>query len=214
MTWFLLSWLAYALLSERRALTSRNIIAAVNAHRLLWMQRLVERDNRIADTALVGNLMRSVSFFASTTMLILGGLVAAIGSVDRSYTLVRDLPFTVGTTKEIYELKVLLLGAIFVMAFFKFTWALRQFNYMCIVIGGAPERECEAPVKAAFVAQAVRVNELAARSFNGGLQAYYFGLATLCWFVHPYAFAVATAAVIAVLYRRDFRSRTLKALRG
>ena len=49
-------------------------------------------------------------------------------------------------------------------------------------------------------------------SFNRGLRAYYFSLALLAWFLHPVAFMLASAWVVAVLYRREFRSRTLTAL--
>jgi uncharacterized membrane protein len=45
-----------------------------------------------------------------------------------------------------------------------------------------------------------------------GLRSYYYSLALLMWFIHPYAFMAASAAVVAVLYRREFRSRTLKTL--
>jgi uncharacterized membrane protein len=57
-----------------------------------------------------------------------------------------------------------------------------------------------------------RVVWLAIYNFNLGLRAYYFSLALLTWFVHPLVFVVASSWVVAVLYRREFRSRTLKAL--
>ena len=53
---------------------------------------------------------------------------------------------------------------------------------------------------------------LAIYNFNLGLRAYYFSLALLTWFVHPLLFVIASSWVVGVLYRREFRSRTLKAL--
>jgi len=44
-----------------------------------WIERMVERDNRMVDVNVLRNLMRSSQFFASTTMLILGALVALMG---------------------------------------------------------------------------------------------------------------------------------------
>ena len=38
-------------------------------------------------------------------------------------------------------MKVLLLVVVFVFAFFKLTWSLRQFNYVAILIGAAPPPE-------------------------------------------------------------------------
>ena len=39
-------------------------------------------------------------------------------------------------------------------------------------------------------------------------------MAALCWFVHPALFVAATAWVVLVLYRREFRSRTRDVLRA
>jgi uncharacterized membrane protein len=51
-----------------------------------------------------------------------------------------------------------------------------------------------------------------ARHFNRGIRAYYFGLAALGWFIHPWLFVLLSAWVVVVLYRREFRSRLLKTL--
>ncbi len=44
------------------------------------------------------------------------------------------------------------------------------------------------------------------------MRAYYFALAELSWFFHPWAFVVATAWVVLVLYRREFHSKALEIL--
>ncbi|MDI9333491.1 MAG: DUF599 family protein [Cytophagales bacterium] len=55
---------------------------------------------------------------------------------------------------------------------------------------------------------------LAAESFNDGLRAYYFAFAVIGWFVSPLVFSIATAAVIVVLYRREFKSDVLAVLQN
>ena len=57
---------------------------------------------------------------------------------------------------------------------------------------------------------ASRVASIAAAPTNRGIRAYYFGLALLAWRIHPFALMVSTVLVVAVLYRREFYSRTLK----
>ena len=57
-----------------------------------------------------------------------------------------------------------------------------------------------------------RMGDLAVNNFNLGIRAYYFGLAALAWFVQPWMFIVASAWVVLVLWRREFKSRTLAAL--
>jgi uncharacterized membrane protein len=44
------------------------------------------------------------------------------------------------------------------------------------------------------------------------LRAYYFGAAALSWFLHPILMMILTVAVVHVLYRREFTSRTLNAI--
>ena len=55
---------------------------------------------------------------------------------------------------------------------------------------------------------------LAAETFNDGLRAYYLSFAAVAWFISPWAFIAATATVLWVLYRREFHSEVLVALRA
>lgn len=82
---------------------------------------MCDRDGRIADVSLVGSLMRSVAFFASASILVLGGLVALMGSGERAFTVYRELPFAGASGLKAFEMKVLLLALVFVCAFFQFT---------------------------------------------------------------------------------------------
>jgi hypothetical protein len=90
------------------------------------------------DTAIIANLSNSFTFFASTTLLILGGLLAPArhdreGVCCRARAAVQPADLGGGV-----ELKILLLVAIFVYAFFKFTWSMRQFNMASVLVGAAP----------------------------------------------------------------------------
>lgn len=53
---------------------------------------------------------------------------------------------------------------------------------------------------------------MAANQFNFGLRAYYFGMATLAWFIHPWFFMLVTAGVVLILYRREFHSDVLEVM--
>ena len=102
---------------------------------------------------------------------------------------------------------ILVLGVIFVHAFFKFTWALRQFNYCAVLIGAAPKSADNA-----YAQRAAEVSTNASKDFNQGLRAYYFSLAALGWFIHPWMFVAATTLVTVVLHLREHHSTTLKIL--
>lgn len=212
--WLALVWAGYNLVMDR--LLSRRI--GLNQHmkdvRRLWMLRMLERDNRITDASLVGSVMQSVSFFASATMLVLVGLVGFLGAVDQAYGALSALFFTVKTSKELFELKILVLVGIFIYAFLKFTWALRQFNYSCALLGAAPVAPVLASDRDAIASPIAELLSLAVSSFNGGLRAYYFSLAVLTWFIQPWLFMVVTGWMLLVLVRRQLLSRTFRAIRG
>jgi uncharacterized membrane protein len=125
---------------------------------------------------------------------------------------VRGLPFSKGVSETGWELKILLLVAIFVYAFFKFTWSLRQFNVASVLVGAAPKVPRQAEDEAAYIDHGARVSHLAAEHFNYGLRAYYFALGAMAWFINGWLFMAATAWVALILYWREFRSEALQAI--
>lgn len=213
LAWFLACWVGYTLFADH-ARAPLGLMGAVARHRIAWMERMLERENRIVDTTLVGTMSNSVSFFAQTSIFILGGLIAILGAQERAREVISDLPFAVATGSALWDAKIALLIVIFVFAFFKFTWSLRQFNYLLVLIGAAPLSHKIGNVDGAPIARrAARMGDLAVNHFNVGVRAYYFGLAALAWFVNPWLFAAASAWVVLVLWRREFRSNTLAALK-
>jgi uncharacterized membrane protein len=114
---FLIFWLGYDRIADSRRLDLENFTRAVHQARRRWMAEAVLRDNRIADTQLIGHLMRSVNFFTSTTILIIGALLAAFGAAERGHMLMTELPFMASTSLAVWELKLLLMILIFTYAF-------------------------------------------------------------------------------------------------
>jgi uncharacterized membrane protein len=209
---FIGCWAGYSQIVDRHpALRRRSVIAAMDEHRRRWMRTMVTRDNRIMDTNVIGNLMNSTSFLANTAIFILGGLVAMMGSPELGARVFGALPFASVPNAAAWEMKIALLLLIFVRAFFELTWALRQFNYCSIVMGSVPMEQGD-PAGLHLADVAAKVANRAARHFNTGLRAYYFGLAALAWILHPFALIFASVFVLQELYRREFRSVVRDAL--
>ena len=212
---FVAGWIGYAQFARRRAGAYSSLLALTNLERRRWMLQTTLRDNRVVDGVIVQNLSTSPSFFASTTILIIGGLLAVLAS-DKATEIVQEIPFAARTSVLVFDLKLVLLTAIFVFAFFRFTWSLRQYTFGALLVAAAPppgQFAAEAD-REAFATRAGRVMGLAAETFNDGLRAYYFSFAATAWFLSPWAFMAATAAVLWVLYRREFHSEVLDVLRG
>ena len=208
-------WSAYARWAHGRAGRFPSLLAAGNRERMRWMLQTTGRENRMLDGVVVQNLSGSPSFFASTTILIIGGLLAVLSTTDKAIEFVREVPFAARTTALVFDLKLVLLLAIFIFAFFRFTWSLRQYSFGVLLVAAAPAHDAwpDDPARQAYAARAGRVMGLAAEAFNDGLRAYYFSFAAVAWFFSPWAFMAATAGVVWVLYQREFHSEVLAALR-
>ncbi|MFC7734439.1 DUF599 domain-containing protein [Roseomonas sp. GCM10028921] len=207
---FLLCWIGYSTVVDRvPSIRRRSVIHAMDEHRRRWLLASIPKENRIADVAIVGNLMSSTSFLANTCIFIIGGAMALLAAPDVGRRVLNAVPYVQAPmTDGAWEARILLLLLIFVRAFFELTWALRQFNYGSILIGGYGRTPAAIPA-AEIAAQVVN---RAARHFNTGLRAYYFGLAVLAWMLHPVALVLASLWVVRELHRREFRSAVQAAL--
>lgn len=216
---FIAGWAGYAWFARQRAGTHPSILASTNRIRRQWMLQTTYRDVRVVDGVVIQNLSTSPSFFASTTILIIGGLLAVLGTADKASELVKEIPFAARTTDLVFDLKVVLLLVVFIYAFFRFTWSMRQYTFGALLIASAPEAKqfeamgAEAEAKRrAFADKAGRVVGLAAETFNDGLRAYYFAFAGVGWFFSPMVFMLVTAGVVYILFQREFHSDVLDGL--
>lgn len=211
------AWSLYAGFARFWAARSSSLISVTNAFRRDWMLQATLREPRMLDGLITQSQSASPSFFASTSILIIGGLFAMLGTTDKASELVRDIPFVQQTPIAVFELKIIVLIAIFVYAFFRFSWSLRQYVIVGVVIGAMPHADEFAAGRHDRERYAWRAGEmlgLAADTFNDGLRAYYFSFAVLGWFFSAQAFMLATVCVIAILYSREFHSDVLRILKS
>ncbi|KEQ17728.1 membrane protein [Endozoicomonas numazuensis] len=208
-------WVGYTVFAYRKGQTTACLASVLALYRRDWMYRLLGRDNRIADASLLSSLRASVSFFASTSILVMAGLITGIAASEEAVGVLSTMPFVTTYTRELWELKVLVMLIIFVYTFFEFTWSLRLYNFTCVLMGSAPlmhDISGNKTEQKVFADKAGHILTLAANHFNYGLRAYYFALATLSWFIHPSIFIISTIMVVVILYRREFHSKVLDAL--
>ena len=208
----LVLWIGYTRYASWKGRETPCLATVLELYRRDWMKRSLSRDNRIADASLLHSLRTSVSFFASTSILVIAGLITGFASAEEAVSVLSVFPFVTTNTQEMWELKVLVMLVIFVYSFFEFTWSLRLYNFTCVMLGSAPlvdeikDNELEQQV---FSRRSGHIMTLAANHFNYGLRAYYFALSTMVWFIQPLLFMGSTFLVVAILYRREFHSRVL-----
>ncbi|HIP93920.1 MAG TPA: DUF599 domain-containing protein [Leucothrix sp.] len=210
---FFLAWYSVSWIGRHYKENDKTTLSSISkSYRNQWMLHLLERSNRMPDVSLIGNLMRSVSFFASTSILILASLIAIFGVVDDVVKIIYDIPYAQHVSPSFTKIKLLLLVVIFVYSFFKLVWSLRQYNSTVIMIGAAPDIFDEDEALFTYANNLGIVLNRATRHFVEGMRAFEYALAALAWFIHPLIFMFTTILVSLVIYRREFASKTLKAM--
>jgi uncharacterized membrane protein len=211
--WFALLWSGYIYLTSRKGLSHNGLQQHLNHWREEWAFSLIKRSNRIMDSQILNSLIQKETFFASTTILILASSIALMGFREKANLMAQDIPFIEQSSAALWEIKVTVLAVIFVYAFFKFTWSIRQYSYSAILLGSIPEPGTTTEeVAREYALRLARLSSIGSGNFNDGIRAYYFALAELSWFINPIVFILVSSWVVAVLYRREYRSRSLKVL--
>ena len=171
-----------------------------------WMVQMVTREPRIFDAQIISSLRQGTAFFASTSMIAIGGGLALIGSADQLAVVANDL--TLDTDPIIvWEVKLLVMLLFVTNAFLKFVWANRLFGYCSVLLAAVPNDQNHPDVYAR-AAQAGEIGVAAARGFNRGLRSIYFALASAAWLLGAGPLVLATLATVMVLGRREFASRS------
>jgi uncharacterized membrane protein len=213
LAWFIIAWLGYAVIIEMTAHGKSGLNAQMHRYRDLWMERMLAREARMVDGQIIAGLQNGTAFFASTSLIALGGSATLLHSTEDMLTVIAALPFGEAVTHTQWELKVVGLMIIFIYAFFKFAWSYRLYNYVGIMVGAAPPAaERDEPQAKAYAQSAASVITDAGRHFNRGQRAFFFALGYLGWFLGPLPLIATTAGLLVVMWRRQFVSKSRRAV--
>ena len=212
--WFICWWYGYHVFSRKYGINNSRLQNLLSVYVDDWARVSEQREFRVIDTGVLTNLERNSTFFASSSLLIIAAILTAMSAGDQAIQVFTDLPLAELSSPDTWVFKLLVLLLVFVYAFFTFTWSIRQYGMASVIIASAPmpDEDADQAVREQYSRSFARTVTLAMHSFVVGLRAYYFSLALVTWFVHPLIFIVAVPWIFAVLYRRDFKSKTLKAL--
>ena len=213
--WFMGIIAAYEFVSTRPGIYATSIAHYVQTHRRGWMIEMAGRDNRIFDGQLLGWLVNANAFFASTSVIVIGGLAALLSYGDKAREIVEALPYAAASTATLWEIKVIFLMMIMIYAFFKFAWAFRLSHYTVMMMGATPPHDHpDAVARRRHAERTAELLGLVGWHSNLGLQSFYYTIAGLMWFFHPVALIIAASWVVLILTRRDFFSHSRAILKG
>ncbi|MDV3253618.1 DUF599 domain-containing protein [Devosia sp. BK] len=198
----LLAYYAYNLLVPLVEKRRPSLSSIMNMQRRRWVSNATRRETPF-DAILSGNIMGSVSFLASTSVLLVLAVFAVFGQVpavmDTLGTLLVQHSFTVADV----QIHLMVMLTMFVLAFFAFTLSLRQFNHFCIMLGALDHDRVTSEEEIDAI---TRMNGLGAKNFNSGIRAYYFAVSTVAWFVSEWLAVVACLVTILIIAHREFFS--------
>ena len=200
------SWLLIGWRIETPRFAQPSVSRIMAGYRREWMRQMVARDPRIFDAQTIATLRQGTSFFASTSMIALGGTLALIGNADSLVDVAEDLTL-ISHPPIVWEVKLLVIVFFLTNAFLKFVWSNRLFGY-CSVIMAAVPNDAPDPGAPSMARKAGEVNVTAARSFNRGLRSVYFALASVAWLAGPVFLAGAALLTVIVIWRREFASQS------
>jgi len=175
-----------------------------------WMHQMVTREPRMFDIQLISNLRQGATFFASASMIAIGGGLALIGNTERLAGLANDLTLA-DAPAIVWEVKILLILLFLSNAFLKFVWAHRLFGYCAVLMASVPNDPC-VPLALPRAGQAAELSITGGRSFNRAMRSVYFALATAAWLLGPVPLILAAVMTAAMLYRREFASHSRRVL--
>lgn len=201
------SWIIYAFLSSQVEKRRPSLSLIMSKQRRRWVHNAIHRDTPL-DAILASNLMSSVSFFASTTVLIILALFAVFGQLESVLNAIQMIESGPSVTASEVETHLFITLIMFGTAFLLFTLSLRQFNHFCIMLGAADPSENSDPKEVDVI---TKLNTLGARNFNQGIRLYYFAISMVAWFMSPAVSFLVTAVILASIFYREFFSsaRTL-----
>ncbi len=208
-------WSGYSNFARIRAKSTHCVASALHRQRHEWIDRMLLRENRVADVSVLRGVEQSVIFFASSALLVIGALLTVlVGDADSLNTLsTASLNYWLSSPQE---LKLIVVLMVFVRAFFHLTWGVRQYSFFSVVLGSAPsvdEALAMGPkLRHELAGEMAYIADRAGHAFNFGLRAWYFALSFVAWVISPWAMVASAFVVAGILYRREFRSKSLSAM--
>ena len=135
--WLLIGWRIEHPNSKK--LSTSQIMAIF---RRKWMIQMITREPRIFDAQILSGLRQGTAFFASTSVLALGGVLAVMGNAERLSGVANDLILMDDPT-FVWEAKLGIIALFLTNAFLKFAWSNRLFGYAAVLMAAVPNDACD-----------------------------------------------------------------------
>ena len=97
---FILEWTVYAVTLEHTAYGRDSLSARMNVYREVWVRRMLDREARMVDMQIMAALQNGTAFFASTTLIAVGGGLALLRSTNEALAVLGALPIDISPRRR------------------------------------------------------------------------------------------------------------------
>ena len=129
--WFAGAWVIYSIVIEKTAKGRTSLNALMNAYRDEWMEQLLVRNMRMVDAQVTAALQNGTAFFASTSLIAIGGALTLLRSGDEIMTVMSLLPLGATPSHGLWDLKMMGLIIIFVIRVLQICLVLSTVQLFC-----------------------------------------------------------------------------------
>jgi uncharacterized membrane protein len=98
LVWFFGAWVLYSLTLSFTEQRRRGLNSEMHKYRDVWMLQMLGREMRMVDAQIVAALQNGTAFFASTSLIAIGGALTLLRSTKEILEVVGSLPFGVQVT--------------------------------------------------------------------------------------------------------------------
>lgn len=197
--WLILGWFI-----EHPPKSRPSVTVLMSQKRRDWMQVFIHREPRIFDAQILASLREGTSFFASTCIFAIGGVLALAKNTEPLVSVAQNAT-AMASPVLLIQVKLAFVALFLTNAFLKFVWSNRVFGYCAVLMSAVPNDPSD-PLTQPKAAQAAELNIRAAMNFNRGLRSMYFALGALAWLLGAAPLFVATLVVVWVVWSREFAS--------
>jgi uncharacterized membrane protein len=170
---------------ERTSHGANSLNARMSIYREVWVRRILDREARMVDMQIMASLQNGTAFFASTTLLAIGGGLTLLRSTEEAMSVLATLPLGIRSSPALWEIKCVGLIVIFVYAF-----SNSHGPIACSTTSPSCSARCRSPKKTpeaqSHVMRTTKLFQSAGRHFNRGQRAFLFALGYLGWFISPW----------------------------
>jgi uncharacterized membrane protein len=186
---------SYHLVMLRRLRThpSTTLMGRHRQVRALWVRMRGGRDRELEVVQAMRNLIMAASLLASTAVLVAGALLGAVFSGAAPSGFVTSLNSLGVDSPIVWEVKALLLAAVYFGVFVSFTLAIRSFSYVGLMVPSdeiGPEEVDEEMERGAL-------------GFSLGIRGFYISLPLILWLLGPLWMLAGTVLLVVFLRQID-----------